>query len=71
MPYPAPEPVAPFEPDPVIDAYKADIDRTLLRDNLRLTPTERVMRLHQAVRTIRALQQARQQARQQVSAPHG
>jgi hypothetical protein len=25
-------------PDPVIEAYKKDLDRTLLRENLRLTP---------------------------------
>lgn len=27
--------------DPVIDAFKRDVDRTLLRENLRLTPEER------------------------------
>ncbi len=52
-------PLPPPEPDPVIEAYKADIDRTLLRENLRRTPTERVQRLQDAVRTVRALQQAR------------
>lgn len=31
--------------DPVIEAYLKDIDRTLLRDNLRLTVTERFERL--------------------------
>lgn len=54
---------APLEPDPVIEAYKVDIDRTLLRENLRRTPTERVERLQDAVRTVRALQQARRAAR--------
>lgn len=34
-----------FEPDPVIEAYKKDIDRTLLRENLRRTVAERVARL--------------------------
>jgi hypothetical protein len=34
-------------PDPVIDAYKAGIDRTLIRENLRLSPDERVRRLQQ------------------------
>lgn len=34
-----------FEPDPVIDAYKRDIDRTLLRQNLRRSVTERVANL--------------------------
>jgi hypothetical protein len=28
--------------DPVIEAYKKDIDRTLLRENLRKTPEQRV-----------------------------
>jgi len=30
-----------IEPDPVIEAYKKDVDRTLLRENLRRTPQER------------------------------
>ena len=34
-----------FEPDPVIEAYKRDIDRTLLRQNLRRSATERVRNL--------------------------
>jgi len=31
-----------IEPDPVIEAYKKDVDRTLLRQNLRRTPQERL-----------------------------
>ena len=31
-----------FEPDPVIEAYKKDVDRTLLRENLKLTPQQRL-----------------------------
>jgi len=31
----------PFPYDPVIEAYKKDVDRTLLRENLKLTVTER------------------------------
>ena len=31
--------------DPIIEAYKKDVDRTLLRENLRLTPEERVLEL--------------------------
>ncbi len=34
-----------LEPDPVIEAYKKDIDRTLLRENLRLTPEQRIEKL--------------------------
>ena len=32
----------PFERDPVTEAYKKDVDRTLLRRNLRRTVTERI-----------------------------
>jgi len=32
-------------PDPVIEAYKKDVDRTLLRENLKRSPTERVQNL--------------------------
>ena len=34
-----------LEPDPVVEAYKRDIDRTLLRQNLRRSVTERVANL--------------------------
>ena len=33
------------ETDPVVEAYKRDIDRTLLRQNLRRSVTERVANL--------------------------
>lgn len=38
-----PTPAAP--PDPVIEAYKRHIDRTLLRENLRKSPEERILAL--------------------------
>jgi hypothetical protein len=31
--------------DPVIEAYKAGIDRTLIRENLKRTPEERIRKL--------------------------
>lgn len=31
-----------LEPDPVIEAYKKDVDRTLIRENLKLTVQERL-----------------------------
>ena len=31
-----------LEPSPVIEAYKKDVDRTLLRENLKLTPAQRI-----------------------------
>jgi endonuclease/exonuclease/phosphatase family metal-dependent hydrolase len=34
-----------LEPDPVIEAYKKDIDRTLLRENLKRTVAERLANL--------------------------
>ena len=45
-----------FEPDPVVEAYKRDIDMTLLRENLRRTPEERV-------RNLMALQRLAEEAR--------
>ena len=33
------------EPDPVIEAYKKNVDRTLIRENLKLTVEERLIRL--------------------------
>jgi hypothetical protein len=33
--------------DPVVDAYKGGIDRTLIRENLKRTPEERVRALQQ------------------------
>lgn len=39
-----------FESDPVIEAYKRDVDRTLIRENLRLSVEQRfeqLMRLQQ------------------------
>jgi hypothetical protein len=36
-----------LEPDPVIEYYKQFIDRSLLRENLKLTPTERVRKMQE------------------------
>jgi hypothetical protein len=48
-------------PDPVIEAYKKDIDRSLLRANLRLTPTER---LQQAMAHARFADELRRAGRE-------
>ena len=45
-----------FEPDPVVEAYKRDIDMTLLRENLRRSVDERV-------RNLMALQRLAEEAR--------
>ena len=47
--------------DPVIEAYKTGIDRTLLRENLKRTPTERLERLQSMTRYYEEAQQARRQ----------
>ena len=40
----------PFERDPVVEAYKKDVDRTLLRQNLRRSVAERMANLVQLQR---------------------
>ena len=35
------------QPDPVIEAYKPGIDRTLIRENLKRSPEERLRALQQ------------------------
>lgn len=45
-----------IEPDPVIEAYKKDVNRTLLRENLRRTIDERfenMMRLQELAAEMR------------------
>jgi hypothetical protein len=39
-----------LDPDPVIEVYKRDVDRTLLRENLKLTPDQRVAKMLAALR---------------------
>lgn len=56
----------PFPYDPVIEAYKKDIDRTLLRENLKHTVEERFERLMELQRFAEELQRAgREQRRKQ------
>jgi len=44
--------------DAVIEAYKRQVDRTLLRENLRRTPEERVRALEALLRAFEALRAA-------------
>ena len=50
-------------PDPVIEVYKRDVDRTLLRANLRLTVDERFERLMELQRFAEELRAAGKRAR--------
>lgn len=51
------------EPDPVIEAYKKDIDRTLIRENLKLTVQQRFEKLMALQRFQEELQRAGRAAR--------
>jgi hypothetical protein len=44
--------------DPVIEVYKRDVDRSLLRESLRLTPDERLRRLVELQRFAEELRRA-------------
>jgi hypothetical protein len=46
------------EPDPVVEAYKKDIDRTLIRANLKLTVEERFRKAMAVARFADELRQA-------------
>jgi hypothetical protein len=51
-----------FEPDPVIEAYKKDVDRSLIRENLKRTPDERMRALVALQRFASELRRAGRQA---------
>ena len=50
-------------PDPVIEAYKKDIDRTLLRENLRLSVQERIDKFLSAYQLAEEIRKAGRAAR--------
>ena len=52
-----------MERDPVIEAYKKDVDRTLLRENLKLTVEQRLRNLMELQRLSEELRRAGQRAR--------
>lgn len=52
-----------MERDPVIEAYKKDVDRTLLRENLKLTVEQRLRNLMELQRLAEELRRAGQKAR--------
>jgi hypothetical protein len=49
--------------DRVIDAYKRDVDRSLIRENLRLSPEERLRKLARFLRLADSLRDAGARAR--------
>jgi hypothetical protein len=56
--YPPVEGPPPWDPDPVIEAYKKDVDRTLIRENLRRSPEERLKDLARLAKAGEQLEEA-------------
>ncbi len=54
-----------LEPDPVIEAYKRHVDRTLIRENLKRSVEERFLALIELQRFARGLREAGRETRQQ------
>lgn len=46
--------VPPIEPDSVINAYRRNVDRTSIRENLKLNPEQRILKLIELPRYIRS-----------------
>ncbi|MGH9790818.1 MAG: hypothetical protein ACRD5W_06370 [Candidatus Acidiferrales bacterium] len=49
--------------DPVIEVYKKDVDGTLLEENLKLTPEQRLINLQNFIRAIEEMRRAAKAAR--------
>jgi hypothetical protein len=48
-----------ISPDPVIEAYKRDVDRTLVIENLKLTTSERIKKMESAAQFAETLRRSR------------
>ena len=59
----------PITPDPVIEAYKKDVDRTLLRENLRRPSAERSAALVQMAWMREEFRRSRGASRRRTIAP--
>ncbi len=62
LPAPPVELAPPDYCDPVVEAYKKDVDRTLLRENLKLTVEQRLLKaqsFHEAIAELQALLEER------------
>lgn len=57
------DPVSNLPPDPVIEAYKRGIDRTLIQENLRKSPDERIRTLQEFARFAEELRRAGEKLR--------
>ncbi len=48
-----------LDPSPTVEAYKKDVDRTLLRENLKLSTADRVDKMIAALRFADAVRRSR------------
>ncbi len=55
--------------DPVLEVYMRDVDRTLLRENLKLTPGERLEKLVRFTAFASTLREAGKRARRSARKP--
>jgi hypothetical protein len=51
-----------LDPTPTIEAYKRDVDRTLLRENLRLTPAERIEKMISVLAFVEEVRRSKPEA---------
>jgi hypothetical protein len=51
------------DPDPVIEAYKKDIDRYLIRENLKLSVTQRFLKAMALIRFAEDMRRAGREVR--------
>jgi hypothetical protein len=56
--------VPPFPIDPVIEAYKRHVDESLLRENLKRTPEQRIVAIMKMNELVEAMRQAVSASRQ-------
>lgn len=59
--------VAALASDPVVDAYKPGVDKTLLIEQLRKTPEQRLNDLISAERTVAEFRRAGREARERIA----
>jgi hypothetical protein len=58
------EPAPPRDYDPMVEAYKKDIDRTLIRENLKLSVEDRFRKAMALQRFAEEMRRAGREARQ-------
>jgi len=56
-------PALPRDPDPMVEAYKKDIDRTLIRENLKLSVEDRFRKAMALARFAEEMRRAGREAR--------